>query len=332
MSSFGGRRLKDRWDVADIPDQRGRVVVVTGANAGLGFATASQLAASGATVVLAVRNPERGEAAIAEMRAAVPGADLALQQVDLASLDSIRAATRQLRSSHPRIDVLINNAGVVFTQRTLTADGFELQFGTNHLGHFALTAGLIGSMLDVEGSRVVTIASLGHWFPFHFDLDHVRCERGYNRFAAYTRSKVANLLFTYELNRRLRSAGAPTISVAAHPGNSDTAIADHLPGMEFMHRHFSALAQPAASGMLPALRAATDPTVGGGQYLGPDRLAETRGHPIVVRSSSRTQDRALMARLWELSEEWTGIPFDLCGNTDAIDGRVPGTGAEPLGR
>src|SRR5690606_29846089 len=157
----------------------------------------------------------------------------------------------------------------------LTRDGFELQFGTNHLGHFALTARLLDRMLPVEGSRVVTVASLGHWAPFPFDLDDVRASESYNRFAAYSRSKLANLLFAYELHRRLTAAGAPTVSVAAHPGGSDTELARHVPGMGFMRRWMSPLAQPAAMGALPTLRAATDPAVSGGQYLGPDRLCET---------------------------------------------------------
>ena len=296
-----------RWDEDDIGDQRGRVAVVTGASAGLGLETARQLAAPGATVVLAVRRPERGAAAIEDITASVPDARLELARVDLASLESVRAGADSIRSSHDRIDLLINNAGVMYTERELTADGYELQFGTNHLGHFALTGLLLDRMIRVEGSRVVTVASLGHWAPFAFDLDDVSARGRYNRFAAYTRSKLANLMFAYELHRRLVASGAPTISLAAHPGGSDTELARHVPFSDLMHSYLSALAQSAAMGALPTLRAATDPAATGGQYYGPDRLFETRGHPIVVRSSARSQDRALQTLLWMRSEELTGV-------------------------
>jgi NAD(P)-dependent dehydrogenase (short-subunit alcohol dehydrogenase family) len=295
------------WSAADIPDQTGRVAVVTGANSGIGLETARQLAAHGATVVLAVRSPERGEAAVADISATVPDARLEVQRLDLASLDSVREAADELRATHDRIDLLVNNAGVLFTERELTADGFELQFGTNHLGHFALTARLLDRLLPVEGSRVVTVGSLGHLAPFRFDLDDVRAAGRYNRFGAYARSKLANLLFAYELQARLDRAGARTISVAAHPGGSDTDVARHMPGMTFMRRWMSPLAQPAAMGALPILGAATDPSVRGGQYLGPDRLLGTRGHPVVVRSSRRSRDVDLQDRLWRRSEELTGI-------------------------
>ena len=295
------------WSEADIPDLTGRVAVVTGANSGLGLETARQLAVHGATVVLACRSPERTATAIEDIRSSAPDARLEGQRMDLASLDSVREAARSIRSAHDRIDLLVNNAGVMYTDRELTADGFELQFGTNHLGHFALTAHLLDRLLAVEGSRVVTVASLGHWAPFPFDLDDVRAAESYNRFAAYSRSKLANLLFAYQLHRRLSAAGAPTISVAAHPGGSDTELARHVPGMGFMRRWMSPLAQSAAMGALPTLRAATDPWISGGQYLGPDRLLETRGHPVVVRSSARSQDPELQARLWRRSEELTGV-------------------------
>jgi NAD(P)-dependent dehydrogenase (short-subunit alcohol dehydrogenase family) len=295
------------WSEADIPDQTGRVAIVTGANSGLGLETARQLAAHGATVVLACRSPERSATAVQEIRSSVPDARLELQPLNLASLESVREAAAALRSDYDRIDLLVNNAGVMYTDRELTADGFELQFGTNHLGHFALTAQLLDRLLPVEGSRVVTVASLGHWAPFPFDLDDVRAEGSYNRFAAYSRSKTANLMFAYELHRRLTTAGAATISVAAHPGGSDTELARHVPGMGFMRRWMSPLAQSAAMGALPSLRAATDPSITGGQYLGPGRLFETRGHPIVVRSSARSQDPQLQALLWRRSEELTGI-------------------------
>jgi NAD(P)-dependent dehydrogenase (short-subunit alcohol dehydrogenase family) len=299
------------WSEDDIPDQTGRVAVVTGANSGLGLETARQLAAHGATVVVAVRSLDRGAAAVEDIRARVPDARLELQQLNLASLASVREAAGALRGAHDRIDLLINNAGVMFTERELTADGFELQFGTNHLGHFALTGLLLDRLLPVPGSRIVTVSSLGHWAPFTFDLDDLRAEGKYNRFAAYSRSKLANLLFTYELQRRLATAGATTVALAAHPGGSDTELVRHVPGADLMPERMRMLAQPAAMGALPTLRAATDPAAGGGQYFGPNGLLEYRGNPIVVRSSGRSQDRALQAQLWARSEELTGVTIDL---------------------
>jgi NAD(P)-dependent dehydrogenase (short-subunit alcohol dehydrogenase family) len=300
------------WSEVDIPDQAGRVVVVTGANSGLGLETARQLAARGATVVLAVRSLERGSAAVDDIRGDVPDARLELQQLDLASLASVRAAAAAVRDAHERIDLLVNNAGVLFTDREHTAEGFELQFGTNHLGHFALTGLLLDRMLPVAGSRVVTVGSLGHRAPFRFDLDDVRAEgRRYNRFGAYSRSKLANILFAYELQHRLGAARARTVSLAAHPGGSDTNVASHMPGMGFMRDHLHGLAQSAAMGALPTLRAATDPGATGGQYYGPDKLFQMRGHPVLVRSTRRSQDRALQSRLWSRSEELTGVTFDI---------------------
>jgi NAD(P)-dependent dehydrogenase (short-subunit alcohol dehydrogenase family) len=301
------KRSDGGWTEADIPDQRGRVAVVTGANSGLGLETARQLAVHGATVVLACRSAVRGAAAVADIRQRAPDARLELQELDLASLESVQSASEALRDRYDRIDLLVNNAGVTYTDRQLTRDGFELQFGTNHLGHFALTAGLLDRMVSVEGSRVVTVSSLGHWLRCRFDLDDLRAEHGYNRFIAYSRSKLANLLFTYELHRRLVAAGAPTVALAAHPGGADTGVINHVPGAAFMHRYLAALAQSASMGALPSLRAATDPVASGGQFFGPNRLFESRGYPVVVRSSSRSYDRRLQSRLWACSERATGL-------------------------
>ncbi len=303
------------WSEADIPDQTGRVAVVTGANAGLGIETARQLAAAGATVVMACRSPERAAAAHDDIASSVPGARLELQSLNLASLASVRAAATEIKDRHDRIDLLINNAGVMYTDRELTAEGFELQFGTNHLGHFALTGLLLDRMIDVEGSRVITVASNGHWAPFALDLDDIRAEDRYNRFVAYSRSKLANLLFAYGLHRRLVAGGAETASLAAHPGGSDTELARHFPGADFVDKRLRFLvpyfAQPAARGALPSLRAATDPFATGGQYFGPDGLAEMQGYPIVVRSSRRSQDPALQDDLWALSEQLTDVTLPL---------------------
>jgi NAD(P)-dependent dehydrogenase (short-subunit alcohol dehydrogenase family) len=299
-----------KWTAADVPDQSGRVAIVTGANSGLGYDTAAVLAGKGAHVVLAVRNLDKGQEAIDRMKAADPKADVVLQQLDLSSLDSVRTAADALRAAHPRIDLLINNAGVMYVpKRETTRDGFEMQFGTNHLGHFALDGLLLDNLLSVDGSRVVTVSSNGHKFWFLADIyfDDIQFERGYHRVKAYGQSKLANLLFTYELQRRLAAKAAPTVALAAHPGFSDTELMRYMPAMpDFI---WKITTQPADKGALPTLRAATDPTAKGGQYYGPDGLGELKGSPKVVDSSARSHDEDFQRRLWTLSEELTGVTY-----------------------
>ncbi len=302
------------WSAADVPDQRGRVAVVTGANTGIGFHTAAVLAYRGAHVVLAVRNLEKGNAALSRIVAASPGADVTLQQLDLSSLDSVRSAAAALRSAYPRIDLLINNAGVMWTPRQVTADGFEMQFGTNHLGHFALTGLVLDRLLGVRGSRVVTVSSLGHRLRAGIHFDDLQWERRYDRVAAYGQAKLANLLFTYELQRRLAARpDAKTIALAAHPGGSNTELARNLPGIFQPLKAVlgPVLFQSPAMGALPTLRAATDPAAHGGQYYGPDGFLEQRGHPKVVQSSAQSHDEELQRRLWSVSEELTGVSFEI---------------------
>ncbi len=295
-----------KWTAADIPDQPGRVAVITGANTGLGYQTAAALAAMGAHVVLAVRNPAKGNDAAARITATSPRAEVRVQEVDLTSLASVHAAAEALKREYAQIDLLINNAGVSLTTGH-TKDGFELQFGTNHLAHFALTGLLLDRLLAVVGSRVVTISSLGHRARAAIDFDDLNLQRDDDPGVAYCRSKLANLLFTYELQRRLSSSGATTIAVAAHPGFSKTEL---LRDASFGMRYFvTAISQSPQRGALPALRAATDPGVIGGQYYGPGGLADLRGYPTVVRSSARSHDEGLQRRLWEVSEKLTGIVF-----------------------
>jgi NAD(P)-dependent dehydrogenase (short-subunit alcohol dehydrogenase family) len=302
---------KNTWTVTDMPDQTGRTAVVTGANTGLGFDTALELAARGATVVLAVRSVEKGEQAAARIATRSPGADVTVQRLDLSSLDSVRAAVDELRRDHDRIDLLINNAGLMYPPRGTTADGFELQFGTNHLGHFALTGLLLDRLLATAGSRVVTVSSIGHRIRARINFDDLQSEHSYNRVAAYGQSKLANLMFTYELQRRLAAGGASTIALAAHPGVSSTELVRNSPhllrvGNALFGRFVS---QSAEMGALPTLRAATDPTALGGQYYGPDGFRELRGHPVVVESSKQSHDTELQRRLWTASEELTGVTF-----------------------
>ncbi|OBK25803.1 short-chain dehydrogenase [Mycobacterium asiaticum] len=308
--------MTSKWSSVDIPDQTGRIVVVTGANTGIGYYTAAALAHRGAHVVLAVRDPEKGNAALARIVAAAPQGkkvDVTLAELDLSSLDSVRRAASALRANYPRIDLLINNAGVMWTPKTLSADGFELQFGTNHLGHFALTGLLLDHLLPVRGSRVVTVSSLGHRMRAAIHFDDLQWERSYSRVGAYGQSKLANLLFTYELQRRLAAAAAPTVAVAAHPGGSNTELARNLPGIFAPVKAVLGplLFQSPESGALSTLRAATDPTVEGGQYYGPDGLGEQRGSPKLVRSSGQSHDADLQQRLWTVSEELTGVTFGI---------------------
>lgn len=298
-----------KWSTTDIPDQTGRVAIVTGANTGLGLETAKALAAHGAHVVLAVRNAEKGKAAADAITAAHSNADVTLQSLDLSSLESVRRASDQLKARYDKIDLLINNAGVMWTEKSSTADGFELQFGTNHLGHYAFTGLLLERLLPVEGSRVVTVSSIGHRIRAAIHFDDLQWERDYDRVAAYGQSKLANLLFTYELQRRL--AGTNTVALAAHPGGSNTELARNSP--LWVRAVFDVVApllvQGADMGALPTLRAATDPAALGGQYYGPDGFMEQRGNPRVVASSEQSYNLDLQRRLWSVSEELTDVVF-----------------------
>ncbi|MFL0178438.1 SDR family NAD(P)-dependent oxidoreductase [Mycobacterium sp. SMC-15] len=300
-----------KWTTTDIPDQTGRVAVITGANTGLGYETALALAARGAHVVLAVRNLDKGKDAATLISKRSPGASVALQELDLTSLDSVRTAAAQLRADHDRIDLLINNAGVMWTPKSTTEDGFELQFGTNHLGHFAFTGLLLDRLLPVPGSRVVTVSSIGHRIRADIHFDDLQWERSYSRVAAYGQAKLANLLFTYELQRRL-APHATTIATAAHPGGSRTELTRNLPPLlARITPLIEPLFQGADMGALPTLRAATDPGVRGGQYYGPDGWGQQRGYPKLVESSSKSHDVDVQQRLWTVSEELTGVVYPI---------------------
>jgi len=299
---------RDEWTVADVPTQKGRVAIVTGANSGLGYETAKVLASRGAFVVLAVRDVDRGRLAANRITRVVPGARLAVQELDLAEQESVRGAAKALRSAYGRIDLLINNAGVMYTPWRRTVDGFESQFATNYLGHFALTGLLLDRLRETEGSRVVSVSSLGHRIRARIDLDDLGSERGYDRIAAYGRSKLALLMFTYALQRRLAREDT-TIAVAAHPGSANTALFRNAPlPMRLLFMAMSPMFQGPNIGALPVLRAATDPGVIGGEYYGP-RLCEIRGYPVLVRSSQQSYDLDLQDRLWTESERLTGVTY-----------------------
>lgn len=300
------------WTEKDVPDESGRVAIVTGSNTGLGYDTARVLAARGARVVMAVRDTAKGDAAAARIRELSPGAEVTVHALDLGSLASVRAAAAELAAAHPRIDLLINNAGVMYPPKQTTADGFELQFGTNHLGHFALTGLLLKNLLGVDGSRVVAVASIAHNIRAKIDFADLQWEtRRYERVASYGQSKLANLMFTYDLQRRLAAAKAKTIAVAAHPGVAATELVRHVPGAGLPGVSWLSgrLLNTSELGALPTLRAATDPAVRGGQYYGPDGFRELRGYPKLVTSSAQSHDTAVQERLWSVSEELTGVTY-----------------------
>jgi NAD(P)-dependent dehydrogenase (short-subunit alcohol dehydrogenase family) len=303
-----------RWTADDIPDQSGRVAVITGANSGLGYVTARELARNRARVVLACRDEVRGREAVARLVAEVPDADVELRSLDMASLASIRAFSDAVQGSYPAVDLLVNNAGVMAIPRSETADGFEMQLGTNHLGHFALTGLLLPLMVRQPSSRVVTVSSNAHKAG-RLNFDDLMHERSYRRWKVYSDSKLANLLFAFELQRRLTAVDAPLISVAAHPGTAATNLvkpgsAGNMVKQMFMTVGVRVIGQSEDQGTLPQLYAATAPQVQGGEYFGPNGFMENRGHPKRLGSSSASKDLTSTSRLWAMSEELTGVRYE----------------------
>jgi NAD(P)-dependent dehydrogenase (short-subunit alcohol dehydrogenase family) len=295
------------WSTADIPDQSGRRAIVTGANSGLGLIAARELARKGASVVLACRNMEKGEAALTQVRAA-GGRDAELARLDLGSLASVREFAE---SQERPLDLLLCNAGVMAPPRSETADGFEQQIGTNHLGHFALTGLLLDRLKAADAPRVVSTSSNGHRMG-RIDFDDLQGRRRYRRWRAYGQSKLANLLFMRELDRRARAAGLPLVSVAAHPGYSATNLQFAAPPLLdriVMRVSNLVIAQNADDGSLPLLYAATVPGLPGGSYAGPDGPGQWRGKPQLVGMSKRAQDPETARRLWEVSESLTGVRY-----------------------
>ncbi|MEZ5145346.1 MAG: oxidoreductase [Acidimicrobiales bacterium] len=299
-----------------VPDQSGRTALITGANSGLGLQTAIRLAEAGATVLMACRNPDKAAAALDTVARAAPDADVVTVPLDLASLASVREAAEEVRAGRDRLDLLVNNAGVMAIPRTLTEDGFETQLGTNHLGHFALTGLLIDLVMATPHSRVVNVSSTAHKMG-RMRFDDLMGERRYERWSAYGQSKLANLLFTFELQRRLTAAGSATIAVAAHPGWSATHLQTSgrgvtggpmLAATELANRVF---AQSDAMGALPTIHAATSPDVIAGGYYGPNGLFEIQGLPTQVVPTVRARDVDAARRLWARSEELTGVRFDV---------------------
>lgn len=305
-----------RWTMDMVPDQDGRTAIVTGSNTGLGFETASGLAQAGARVVLACRGVAKADEARAEILRRHPGAHVETLTLDLGDLSAVRDAAAEAGERFPEIDLLINNAGVMMPPRSTTADGFELQFGTNHLGHFAFTGLVLERLLAVPGSRVVTVSSIAHQ-QGRMRWHDLQWTSTYRRMPAYAQSKLANLLFAFALARRLATAAAPTIALAAHPGVSGTELGRYLPGAglpgvkQLMGVATALVTQPPSRGALPTLRAATDPAAVGSEYYGPDGLRQMRGAPVLVVPDAHALATEDQERLWAISEELTGVTYPI---------------------
>ena len=304
---------KDKWTTDQIPDLSGKIIIITGANSGLGLETSKALAAKGAEVIMACRSLEKAEEAKKSVLGVVPNGKLHVAQLDLMNLESIGKFAKEIRNKYQKLDVLINNAGIMMTPYQLTSDGFESQLGTNHLGHFALTGQLIGLIKATPGSRVVNVSSMAHKRG-DMDFDNLLFANGkdYTSTRAYGRSKLANLLFTFELQRYFEKNGIDALAVAAHPGVSNTNLANHLAPkflLKLIMPLFSFMIQPASMGALPQIRAASDPGVLGGQYYGPDGKREFKGYPTLVNAVPAAHNLEDAKRLWEESSRLTGVNF-----------------------
>ena len=305
-----------KWTREEMPSLEGQTWVVTGANSGLGLETAKALAAKGALVVMACRDPKRAEAAADEVRRVAPNARLELETLDLASLKSIEDFAAKMAKAYPVLDGLINNAGIMAIPRRTTADGFEMQLGTNHLGHYALSMRLLPLLEAAKAPRLISVASTAHKFGT-MNFDDLMGEKSYKPWAAYGQSKLANLLFIYELNRKLAAAGKKTVAAAAHPGYAATnlqGVGSKMDGGSklegwFMDLGNAIMAQPAHMGALPTLYAATVSDVKGGEYFGPGGFMEMGGYPRRCDSNAKSKDVESAKKLWEVSEQLTGVRF-----------------------
>ena len=303
------------WTIQAAASQNGHLAIVTGANTGLGYDTALALAGKGCAVVLACRNMDKARKARLEILKPFPKATIECLSLDLSSQQSVRAFVTAFTENYDKLDLLINNAGIMMPPFSLSEDGFESQLAANYLGHFALTGLLLPLLTRTPNSRIVSLSSLAHnWGGIRFD--DLNFARGYNKRAAYGQSKLACLMFAYELNRRLRATGNKTLSVAAHPGVAATNLAQHFP--RFMSALFPLVGQSAANGALPTLYAALGDDIEGGDYCGPRSLQQMRGAPVKVGSNKASRDEAAAARLWALSEQLTGVRYAFCSDTAGL--------------
>lgn len=296
---------KSKWSTSDIPDQSGKTAIVTGANTGIGFEMAKALAAKGAHVVLACRNRERGRAALEKIKAEQPAGKLELAELDLSSLESVRKFAADFTKKHKQLDILINNAGVMMPPFSKTADGFELQFGVNFIGHFTLTGLLAPRWQRTKDARIVTLSSIAHRIG-KIDFDSFQGETKYSKNRSYAQSKLADLMFALELDRRLKTKGSTAASVAAHPGVAVTELQRHTRGFTTIGKLFG---QNAYRGALPTLYAATMPDVEGGQYWGPDGFQELKGYPRQAKIFKQALEQETAKKLWEYAEEATGVKY-----------------------
>ena len=305
----------NNWTTEQIPELNGKVIIVTGANSGIGYEAAKEFARKGANTILACRSMDKAQTALDQIRQEIPRAQVEIMQLDLANLASVREFVEAFKSRYDRLDILVNNAGIMWVEYGKTVDGFERQFGTNHLGHFALTGLLFDLLVNTSGARVVNVSSVGHRSGT-MDFDNLMFEggEGYGRHRAYGRSKLANLLFTYELQRKFETSGIDAIATAAHPGGSSTNLARNVEQLWYFRLLtplLERMMQGADMGALPTLRAAVDPAASGGEYYGPGGFMEQQGYPVVVQSSDASHNVADARRLWQVSEQLTGVHFEM---------------------
>lgn len=304
---------QSKWDANKIPDLSGKIIIVTGGNSGIGYESVKAFSGKGARVIMASRLLEKAEAAKGKLLTKNPQADINIMELDLADLNSIRAFAERFKKMHSRLDVLLNNAGIMNVPYSLTKDGFETQLGTNHLGHFALSGLLLETLLSTPKSRVVSVSSIAHKKAV-IDFDNLMFDQGrdYNGMVAYRRSKLCNLYFTFELQSFFESRQAECMALVAHPGVTESNIARHLLGpilFPILKPLIKIVLQKASRGALPQIRASVDPGVRGGEFYGPDGSSEWRGFPVLVEPTDYAKNRDNARKLWEMSEELTGIKY-----------------------
>lgn len=301
--------MSKKWNTNDIASQEGKIFLVTGANSGLGLGTTKVLAEKGAEIVMAARNIEKGKKALAEVKQVAPRAKVSLMQLDLADLDSVAQFAEEFKAKYQQLDVLINNAGVMMpNERLTTKQGFEIQFGTNHMGHFVLTQQLLPLLEKTPNARIVTLSSLvAKMRKSNIYWDDLQWEKSYDKMGAYAQSKLSNLMFALELDQRLKAVNSPVMSLAAHPGYTATNLQQHM-GLTGKVMNFL-LAQKLEMGILPTLRAATDPNAKGGEYYGPLKWQEMRGYPALNEPPALALDKQSRTKLWDISEKYAQTTF-----------------------